>query len=293
MIPLPAGFQASLDHGVTTLCWCWLVTRNDGAVLGFTDHDRALDVAGVTCEPQSGFASGPVRWEAGAPARGAAFGALNSDVIEAADIADGLYDGAEVRVMRVNWQNPESAVTVFTGEIGEITRAGAGFEAELTGLSARLNRRMGRVFARTCDAELGDDRCAVDLGSSAFTGSGVVVEAQGDGLITASGLGGFAPGWFGEGRLTWTGGANAGARSRVRAHGLAGDLARLELARAPFHPPQPGDVFNVSAGCDGQAVACRAKFNNFINYRGCPHLPGNDVLLRYAGSEPVRDGGKR
>ena len=59
MIPLPAGFQASLDKGVTTLCWCWLVTRNDGAVLGFTDHDRALEVAGVTCEPQSGFCLRP------------------------------------------------------------------------------------------------------------------------------------------------------------------------------------------------------------------------------------------
>ena len=293
MIPLPAGFQASLDHGVTTLAWCWLVTRNDGAVLGFTDHDRALEVAGVTCEPQSGFASGPVRSEAGAPARGAVFGALNSDMINATDIANGLYDGAEVRVMRVNWQSPDQAVTVFTGEIGEITRAGAGFEAELTGLSARLNRRIGRVFARSCDAELGDNRCTVDLGSPAFTGTGVVVEAQGEGIITASGLTGFAPGWFGDGQLTWTGGANAGARFRVRAHGLATDLARLELMRAPFHPPQSGDAFNVSAGCDGQAAACRTKFNNFINYRGCPHLPGNDVLLRHAGSEAVRDGGKR
>lgn len=293
MIPLPAGFQASLDNGVTTLCWCWLVTRNDGAVLGFTDHDRALDVAGVTCEPQSGFASGPVRCEAGAPARGVVFGALNSDVIEAADIANGLYDGAQVRVMRVNWQSPDQAVTVFTGEIGEITRAGSGFEAELTGLSARLNRRIGRVFARTCDAELGDNRCTVDLDSPAFTGAGVVVEALGEGIITASGLTGFAPGWFGDGQLTWTSGANAGARSRVRTHGLAGDLARLELVRAPFHAPQVGGAFNVSAGCDGQAVTCRVKFNNFINYRGAPHLPGNDVLLRHAGSEAVRDGGRR
>ncbi len=293
MIPLPAGFQASLDSGVTTLCWCWLVTRSDGAVLGFTDHDRALEVAGVACEPQSGLASGPVRCETGAPARGAAFGALHSDAIQAADIANGLYDGAEVRVMRVNWQSPDQAVTVFTGEIGEIARAGAGFEAELTGLSARLNRRIGRVFARTCDAELGDHRCGVDLDTPTFTGSGVVAEALADGIITASGLDGFAPGWFGEGRLTWTSGANAGARSRVRVHAVAGDLARLELARTPFHPPQAGDGFNVSAGCDGQAVTCRAKFNNFINFRGCPHLPGNDVLLRHAGSEPVRDGGKR
>ncbi len=40
MRTIPSALQAKLDSGVTTLCRCWIVTRRDGVVLGFTDHDE-------------------------------------------------------------------------------------------------------------------------------------------------------------------------------------------------------------------------------------------------------------
>ena len=40
MKSLPTGMQAHLDDGTTTLAWCWRIQRADGAVFGFTDHDR-------------------------------------------------------------------------------------------------------------------------------------------------------------------------------------------------------------------------------------------------------------
>ena len=55
MKTLPAGLQAHLDSGATTLAWCWRITRADGAVFGFTDHDRPLAFAGTDFEPDSGF----------------------------------------------------------------------------------------------------------------------------------------------------------------------------------------------------------------------------------------------
>jgi hypothetical protein len=42
MREIPEGLAAHLQQGATTLCRCWSLTRRDGAVLGFTDHDRAL-----------------------------------------------------------------------------------------------------------------------------------------------------------------------------------------------------------------------------------------------------------
>ncbi len=45
MRAVPAALQSKLDSGVTTLCRCWIVTRRDGVVQGFTDHDE--DVVGV------------------------------------------------------------------------------------------------------------------------------------------------------------------------------------------------------------------------------------------------------
>ena len=54
-----------------------------------------------------------------------------------------------------------------------------------------------------------------------------------------------------------------------------------------------GDTFDISAGCDKRAATCKAKFANFLNFRGAPHMPGNDVLVRHPARETRRDGGAR
>jgi uncharacterized phage protein (TIGR02218 family) len=59
--------------------------------------------------------------------------------------------------------------------------------------------------------------------------------------------------------------------------------------------PEPlaaGDTFTVTAGCDKHFDTCVAKFNNAVNFRGFPHIPGNDFVVRYPVSgEPGHDGG--
>jgi len=293
MLSLPLAMQAALNSGVTTLAWCWLITRSDGQRLGFTDHDGPLLLDGVSCEPSSGLVPGPIRAETGSPARGAAFGIVSSQRISASDIANGLFNAARVEVWRADWTDPDTRVRVFAGEIGEIRRAGSGFEVELAGLSARLNRRIGRVFAKTCDAELGDARCGVDTTLPTYSAEGVVAGMISASGFAASGLGGFAPGWFTHGRLIWLTGGNAGGVARVQTHGLLNEAVQISLARPPAHSVMAGDSFEIVAGCDGRAETCREKFANFARFRGCPHIPGNDVLIRHAGSEPVRDGGRR
>ena len=55
MRTLPAGFQDFLNRSATTLCYCWLITRQDGIRLGFTDHDKLLAFDGQTYSPASGL----------------------------------------------------------------------------------------------------------------------------------------------------------------------------------------------------------------------------------------------
>lgn len=113
------------------------------------------------------------------------------------------------------------------------------------------------------------------------------------GVITAGGLDVFASAWFSHGVIDWTTGANAGARQRVTDHRAGPDGAVLTLDPAPAAPVAAGDAFTVTAGCDKAFATCTDKFANGLNFRGCPHMPGNDLILRAAGSERVRDGGKR
>ena len=45
---------------------------------------------------------------------------------------------------------------------------------------------------------------------------------------------------------------------------------------------EAGDTFVVTAGCDKRFDTCRARFNNAVNFRGFPHIPGNDFITSYA-----------
>jgi len=48
--------------------------------------------------------------------------------------------------------------------------------------------------------------------------------------------------------------------------------------------------FRVVAGCDKTAETCRAKFSNFLNFRGFPHIPGDDWVTAYPKNGAVHDG---
>lgn len=286
----PNSLQAKLQSGVTTLCWCWRIERRDGAVLGFTDHDEDLIFGGVTYRARGGFQPGEIRNELGFTVDAASIaGALDSETLTEADLSAGLYDGALVICLRVDWSNPADRIGVWRGEIGEIRRGETFFEAELRGPAHRLTQTTGRVYSRRCDAELGDARCAKVVSGGAFTGAGAVVHAAGARSLRASGLAAFASGWFTRGRLTWTSGANAGTAFDVETH--RDDT--IELHAAPAQPMTPGDTFDVVAGCDKKLSTCRDKFANAVNFRGFPFMPGNDVLLAGAAAETRRDGGSR
>ena len=282
MKTLPVALQAHLGSGATTLAWCWRIERSDGVVFGFTDHDRSLEVGGVTYEPDSGFAASEIRsgTDLAVDAQDAE-GVLTSDTITETDILDGRWDNAKVEVWRVNWQATSQRVLMRRGAIGQVRRGRLAFVAEVRSLAHLLNQTVGRTFQHACDAELGDARCSVDLDDPAYKATGSVTALASDRSFAASGLGSFAAGWFALGRLTWTSGPNAGRTAEVAGHDVAAGERRLTLLEAPVRPIAPGDDFVVRAGCDKRLETCRDRFANVVNFRGFPHIPGQDTVLRY------------
>ena len=163
-------FAARLASGVTTTCLCWRVARADGFVLRLTEHDGPLEVGGEIFSPGAGLEGAAFTQTAGlAPGSAAARGALSHDAITEEDLEPGLWDGARVDVWRVDWQAPQHRAHVWAGRLSQLRRGALGFEAELVSLKADLERPVGRVYARRCDAVLGDARCGVDVG--AFPGA--------------------------------------------------------------------------------------------------------------------------
>lgn len=282
---LPAGLEAELTTGATTLCWCWRLARRDGAVLGFTDHDHDLMFDGTIYEAAAGFTASEIRDSVGLSVDNLEVeGALSSERLAEADLAAGVYDDARIEIFRVSWRDPTRRVLMRTGSLGEVRRAGKTFTAEVRGLAHYLQQTKGRLFQYTCDADLGDSRCGIDRNASTYASVGSVELAMSDRVFSASGLLGFADGWFTRGRLEFTSGAASGQAYEVKRHSQQTGAHRIELWQPPRGPLEPGQTFGVTAGCDKHPATCRTKFANIVNFRGFPHMPGNDILTRYARS---------
>jgi len=286
---IPSELQSRLDAGVTTLAHVWRVTRADGAVFGFTDHDAPLTFMGVPCAPESALIGGVLEKSVGLAIDNASIGgALNADAIAEEELARGLWDGARADLYKVDWTAPALFVHLFAGRFGQAQRGASGFEIELRGLQAPLNKPVGRVFSRFCDADVGDARCGADLTAGLYRGNGVVTEALSTRAFSASGLGAYANGWFARGVVIW----DEGGTSEVAAHRTSADGAVLELVEPPGFALASGQTFAVTAGCDKRLATCHAKFANLVNFRGFPHMPGNDAV-QAGPAESGNDGGSR
>ena len=148
----------------TSLCWAWRVSRKDGVVMGFTDHDRNLEINNVIYEARTGFDAGSLEQDIGFSVNSAqANSVFSSDAITEADLQAGLYDGADVDQFRVNWRDPSVFLHAAHWMFGDVQLSPSGFEVELIGRTAKLDRATGRVFSRHCDADLGDARCGLNL----------------------------------------------------------------------------------------------------------------------------------
>lgn len=292
MSSFPPALAAHLQGTVTTVCHCWRLTRRDGQIAGFTDYDRPLTVGATLYEPQTGFSASEARDTLGLAVDTADIeGALSSDRISDEDIAAGLYDGAKVETFLVNWRQPMDAALIRTATIGKIVRQDQRFIAELESLVHALDQPNGRYVSRSCDAELGDARCGFALATPGYSSTGSVLAVEPPSTLLASGLDGFAHGWFTHGTLTWTSGDAAGRTERIDEHRRDASGVRLILRPGGRTSGGPGDAFSIAAGCDKTFATCKAKFANALNFRGFPHLPGNDAAYNYVVDGAQFDGG--
>ena len=291
-----AGREELLAHlagGVATLCRAWAVQRRDGVVLGFTDHDRDLRFDGLTYRAETGMTARALMQTTGfAVDNSEAVGALSSDAVTEADLLAGRYDAAEVRCWLVNWTDVGQRLLQFRGTFGEIVRSAGAFRAELRGLTEALNQPQGRVYQRDCAAILGDAQCRFDLGQPGFSAELAVQTHTERRVFAFAGVAGFAAGWFEKGRLRLLDGQARGVIGLIKTDRTEGGQRVIELWDRIGPPVAAGDRIRLEAGCDRQAATCQSKFNNFLNFQGFPHIPGEDWLLSYPTESGANDGGR-
>jgi uncharacterized phage protein (TIGR02218 family) len=118
-----------------------------------------------------------------------------------------------------------------------------------------------------------------------------VESVEREGVLRLSGAAGFAPRWFEHGRLTMLTGAAAGLVGMVKNDRLGPDGRIVELWQSFGAVVGAGDQGRLEAGCDKKMATCRGKFSNLMNFRGFPHIPGEDWMVAFPANGKRNDGG--
>ena len=283
------ALHAHLKTGFTTVSRAWLLERRDGVRFGFTDHDLPLTFAGVTFEANGGLTAGALTQSSGLGIDNTeALGALSDDRISEADINAGLYDGAWVTAWLVNWQDVAARKVIFRGQVGEVTRGDGAFTAELRGLTELLNEPQGRTYLKTCP-DMG--LYGFDFAQPGYATEVPVEVIEDRRILRFASLPGFDPDWFERGRLEVLSGAASGLSGTIKWDRITEAGREIELWLTLRGDLQPGDLVRLEAGADGTLETTKKKFNNVINFRGFPFIPGEDWLGSVPKSADSNTGG--
>lgn len=290
--------SALLEHlqlKVTHLCRCWAVIRRDGRVFGFTDHDQPLSFEGITFRADTGMTALALEQVTGlAVDNTEAVGALSDISVTEADITAGRFDGARIQAWQVCWDDVNIRELQFSGTIGELKRADGAFHAELRGLSEALNQPSGQIYQQDCRAILGDSACGIDLEAPQYRREAAVLAVENNRVFRFNPLASqFEERWFEKGRLEMMSGAGEGLSAVVKNDRFADGQRVVELWEELRAEIAVGDLALLEVGCDKRKESCRAKFGNMINFRGFPHIPGEDWLMSYPTSSGQNDGGSQ
>lgn len=280
---ISSNLQNHIAQEVTTLATCWKLTRRDTTVLGFTNHDNDITFESQLYKASSGFT--PTSIESSTQLNVDNLdveGMLSSGSLTEADIMAGRYDFAEIEIFQVNYNDlTQGAIKLRRGWLGEVSFHRDYFIAEVRGMTQLLSQRIGELYSASCRATLGDERCKVDLGLHTVTGSVTStisnIEFVDSGRSEVSGL-------YDFGTLTFTSGENQGLSVEVKEYILESTGGRIILALPMSSPIVSSDSYSLSKGCDKTISTCFNRFNNVVNFRGEPNVPGIDRMLETAGT---------
>lgn len=270
-----------MQDNVTTIAWCWKLTRQDGTVMGFTSHDVDIVYDGVTYKASTGFAPTAVSTSSDISTDNLdATGMISDDSIKAEDLRAGKYNNAGIMVFLINYEDPTAEIFILRrGTLGEVTYGDNQFTSEIRGLMEAFQQKSGKVTSKTCRTCLGSTLCKLSM--AAYTENGTVTAVDSEGFYISNS---HVADYFTYGVITWLTGLNAGTQMEIKKYAADG-FVTLFLPMA--HAVGIGDTFTIAAGCDGNATTCKNRFNNLANFRGEPYTPGNN----YAVSYPVSTSG--
>jgi uncharacterized phage protein (TIGR02218 family) len=278
---LSAGFATAIAQGTSKFARIFSITRPDGEVRRFTDHDQDLSYGGNTYYADATVDVTAITTSKAGGAQAAdmyvSFG-TGSNAITYEDAAGGLYDHSSILITAVNTNDlATTGMVLMSGTLGAFQMDDVGFgNVQLNGLLQKGINLTGERYSPECRASLGDTRCGVNIAT--YTTTGTVVSVTSNRKFVATLADDEVNDYYAFGILTWTSGNNNGQKMEVLTHFQTGTDDDITMAFTFPKTIQIGDTFSLTAGCDKRPATCQAKFANILNFRGEPFVPTADKL---------------
>lgn len=281
---------ADLVPCTTQWAQTWTITRTDGEVFAFTSLDRPLTFRGVVHSPCRSLTATATEQSTtiGASGNMELLGIISDVGISEQELYNGLFDFAAFEIWMVPWNNTtgETPFRLMAGTTGTMSHGIDGFKFEvLTGSANMRQKGLLEVFSASCRYGFGstlDARCPVNLAAITVAGSATstAVPAASNAAtrrIVIDSSRAEPDGHFDLGILTFTGGANAGAKSEIK---------RFEGGVFVLWSPllfeiETGDTYTATPGCN-KSPTDHMRFNaDMVDYGGFPDVPGSDSINQF------------
>jgi uncharacterized phage protein (TIGR02218 family) len=306
MKSIPISLQSHYDQDATTTCLVTRILTKSGDLYGFTDLDADIIYNPATVDPGNtgddwgsathsslqGFT--PSRWQKSADTavdNAELSGVIIPGGISLAQIRAGLFQGATIRVYRVNYMDlTQGHDLVDYGRLGETRLSRSMFSTEFRSLMGLTKQPISVQYSTDCRAHFGSK--AIGTGDGSFEerhpcGKDFVWD---DGVVTSLGSNArrifiasalTATGdFYSPGVVRFTSGANAGFEMEVDDYN--GDTKTITLALALPYTIAADDEFEIRQDCsklwDDDQHGCLYHYGSdrVYHFQGEPHIPVAD-----------------
>ncbi len=260
----------NVTHKTALMC---KIERLDGTVLGLTNHDRDLRVEDVIYHGKSKLDPSETQKQIGLQSDDMdVLAVIDHDIIRSEDIRMGLFDDAAVEYFLFDWENNKTLHHIFSGVISKIDYSERMFRAEMDWRFSKLNHVFGQSYTEYCSAQFCDQKCGLD--EAKFTYQTRIHHSDSNQIwIENMDFRGTLKG----GRVEFVSRPEKISRYAIQEQSSEGRLIKLKLWNPVKFKIKEGEKIRLTLGCDKQFSTCK-NFKNTQNFRGFPHMPGEEVL---------------
>lgn len=265
------------SNALNTLAKAWSIRNKAGQELLITEHDEDIFINGKKYKSianEIGQIDINSKLELN---RGLFIGAFDGELINSNTIKMGLWNDAIFEIILFNWKNPQDFRIIWGGIIGNIILKNNGYEFELLGYEAILNKKIGRKFSHKCFANLGDENCAIAI-ETGYKQKGQIISNINKQTLLIGFDSDFDINQFENGDLIFISNDLKQLKFRIKSLLKSGDFYEITLFDELIISPNINDQIEIMKFCGKDFTDCKNKFQNSKNFYGFPHLPGEGVI---------------